>query len=323
MLSEGAHGLSDLFADRRWPRRPYCTDELAAGLRVRSLTQALRRRYIQANPPMLRVWSIHDIDRPGAAVAWEDADLPPPTWATINRENGHAHLVWGLAAPVLVDGLAARQAPIRYLCAIESMMRARLGADPGFGGLITKNPAHPQWRTLRGPVLGYELRELADYLPGIERHLPRRRPETVGLGRNCDTFDHVRRWAYRTIRAYRTAGGLGSWNAWLAACNDRALAHNAEYPTPMDPRECWWIARSVAKWTWRTLTPAGFRRWQAAQGRKGGLAKGQAYAEARAKARQLYREGHPVGAIAATFGVSGRTVRNWLSEPAVENSHIR
>ena len=37
----------DLFDPARWPRRPYCTDDLNAGLRIRS-----------------RVWGLYDIDRP-------------------------------------------------------------------------------------------------------------------------------------------------------------------------------------------------------------------------------------------------------------------
>lgn len=147
----------DLFDASRWPRRPYCTDDLAAGLRIRSLKQALTKPYIQANPPHLRVWSIYDIDRPGGGLAWEAANLPPPAWSSVNRENAHAHLVYGITAPVLVDGLGARDAPLRYLCAVESMMRERLQADPGYSGLITKNPAHPLWRTLRGPRLAYDL----------------------------------------------------------------------------------------------------------------------------------------------------------------------
>ena len=35
----------DLFADiGRWPRRPWCSDDLAYGLRIRSLAQALCAR---------------------------------------------------------------------------------------------------------------------------------------------------------------------------------------------------------------------------------------------------------------------------------------
>jgi hypothetical protein len=307
----------DLFETGRWPRRPYCTDDFADGLHIRSLAAALKRRYIQANPPKLRIWSIHDVDRPGAAMAWYDADLPPPTWIAQNVQNGHAHLVWGLSAPVLVDGLEARRAPLRYLAAIESLMRERLGADPGFGGLITKNPAHPEWRTLRGPVLGYELRDLAEHLPGLERHIPRCRPEQVGLGRNVETFDHVRRWAYRHVRPYREAGGLDAWNAWLAACVHRALERNGEFPVPMDPRECWWIARSVAKWTWRRFdVEASDRRFaerQAHRGRMSGKARLAASEDKRASARLMAAaQGMSTRAIARVLGVDHSTVVRWL-----------
>jgi hypothetical protein len=275
VLTESVPQQQDLFQTSRWPRRPYCTDDLADGLHIRSLASALKRRYVQVNPPRLRVWSIFDVDRPDAAVAWDDADLPPPTWISQNTTNGHAHLVWGLSAPVLVDGLEARRAPLRYLAAIESMMRERLQADAGFGGLVTKNPMHPEWRTLRGPVIGYELRDLAEYLPGLERHIPRRgKPEEVGLGRNCTLFDYLRTWAYRHVRPYREAGGLASWREWLMACNNRALLRNGEFQNPMDPRECWWVARSVAKWTWRRFdVEASDRRFsalQAARGRRSG-----------------------------------------------------
>ena len=212
ILSQGEQ--RDLFEDiGRWPRRPYCSDDLESGLRIRSLAQALTKPYIQANPPHLRVWALFDIDRPLAALAWEDADLPPPTWTAINRQNGHAHSAWGLEVPVLVDGLGARDAPLRYLCAVESLMAERLQADPGFGGLITKNPAHPLWWTLRGPRLAYSLGELAEWLPGLEKHRPKRRaPDQIGLGRNVALFDRVRQWAYRAIRPY-WGTGLQGWNA--------------------------------------------------------------------------------------------------------------
>lgn len=249
----------DLFQPARWPKRPYCADDLAEGLRIRSLERALTKPYIQANPPHLRVWSIHDVDRPGAAVAWEAAGLPPPTWAAVNRENAHAHLVWGLSAPVLVDGLGARDAPMRYLCAVEACMRNKLHADPGYSGLITKNPAHPLWRVLRGPRISYELGELAEWLPDLDRHKPRQgiKPEAVGLGRNVTLFDRTRKWAYRAIRGY-WGGGLEGWNAWLSAVNSRALVYNGDFQNPLDGREVWHLARSVAKWVWRNFTPQAF-----------------------------------------------------------------
>ena len=145
------------FAPARWPRRPYCTDDFEQGVRIRSLKQALNRCYIQANPPHLRVWSIYDIDRPAGGLAWEDANLPPPSWTTVNKTNGHAHLVYGLRVPVLTSSMEARQAPLRYLNAVEAAFRAKLDSDDGYSGLITKNPAHPLWWTICGPELAYEL----------------------------------------------------------------------------------------------------------------------------------------------------------------------
>lgn len=324
-----------LFEPHRWPRRPYCSDDLEAGVRIRSLRQAITKPYIQANPPHLRVWSIHDVDkgyadpdaghlRGSAVLAWEEAGLPPPSWAAVNRQNGHAHLVWGLSAPVLMEGAGVHDAPIRWLCSIESMFREKLGADPGFSGLITKNPAHPLWRTLRGPQLLYELWELADALPDIEKYRPKRgRVEEVGLGRNVALFDHLRKWAYKGIRAY-WGGGLSGWNAWLSQCNTKALVYNGDFLRPLDGREVWHIARSVAKWTWRNFSAEGFSQWQAAQGRRNsaesqaskGRASGQARRAAsedkRASARIMAAAGLSQRAIAQELEVSQVAVCKWL-----------
>lgn len=239
----------DLFDPDRWPRRPYCTDDFADGVRIRSLKQALTKAYIQANPPHLRVWSIYDIDRPGGALAWEDANLPEPSWVTINKQNAHAHIVYGLRAPVLVNSMEARQAPLRYLNALEVAFRILLRGDDGYSGLITKNPAHPLWRTLQGRTLAYDLAELADWVdlskyktdPGVK-------VAEVGLGRNVTVFDFVRLWAYKTVRDYKHV--RGGFVYWQKAVLDRCGARNGDFSKPMDNREIYHIARSIAKWTW-------------------------------------------------------------------------
>ncbi len=240
----------DLFATDRWPRRPYCTDDLEAGLRIRSLKQALTKCYIQANPPHLRVWSLYDIDRPGGALAWEGPNLPPPSWAAVNRENAHAHLAYGLRVPVLTSSMEARQAPLRYLNAVEAAFRAKLQADDGFSGLITKNPAHPLWRTLQGPDLAYELGDLAEWVD-LEHFKPRQgvKVAEIGLGRNVTVFDFVRLWAYKNVREYKNV--RGGFVYWQKAVYDRCMARNGDFTHPMDNREAYHIARSVAKWTWQ------------------------------------------------------------------------
>lgn len=303
----------DLFDDNsRWPRKPYCSDNKTAS-QIRTLRHALTRPYISANPPHLRVWSIYDVDRPAAALAWESGGLPPPAWAAIDRQSTRGHLVWGLTAPVLVDSPDLRQGPLRYLCAVEAAFRVALEADSGYAGLMTKNPAHPLWRVLRGPRTHYELGELADYVD-LPKHLPKRKPDEVGLGRNVTVFDWLRHRAYREIRHYK--GDVRNFIHWQAHLNSRALERNGDLALPLQGNEVWHIAKSVAKWTWRNFdlaaSDARFSALQAHRGRQGGLAKGQANEDKRASARLMAATGLSQRAIAAELDVSVGAINAWL-----------
>lgn len=306
----------DLFHDTtRWPHKPFCSDDKTAA-NIRSLAHAIKRPYIQANPPHLRVWSIFDVDRAGAALAWEDAGLPPPAWSACNVENGHAHLVWGLSAPVLVDSPDLRQQPLRYLCAIEAAFRAKLQADSGYTGLITKNPAFPLWRVLRGPRVCFELGELADYVD-LPKFAPKRKPEEVGLGRNVTLFDAVRHYAYREVKGYKRAQQC-AYVYWQKDIYDQAMNRNGDFMQPLCHREVYHVAKSVAKWTWQKFDIAAsderFSKLQAHRGKLGGLAKGAANEDKRASARLMKAAGQSVVVIANQLGVHRDTVYSWLSE---------
>jgi hypothetical protein len=302
----------DLFSEQsRWPKKPYCTDDLEAGLRIRSLKHAITKQYIQANPPHLRVWSIYDIDRPAGGLAWEDANLPPPAWASVNKENGHAHLVYGLTAPVLTNSMEARQAPLRYLNAIEMAFREVLKADQGYSGLITKNPQHPIWWTLRGPNLSYELGYLAEFV-NLDQFKSRQgvKVAEVGLGRNVTVFDFVRLWAYKNVRQY--FGQKGGYVIWQKSVYDRCMARNFDFAKPMDSREIYHIAKSVANWTWTKFDLAEsdkkFSQLQAHRGKQGGIASGAsrlaASEDRRASAVLMRAKGMTYKAIAAELNVS-------------------
>jgi hypothetical protein len=313
MLALADGGQLSLLTDRL-PRRPYCSDDLQYGVRIRSLKAALKMPYLQVNPPHLRMWMLFDVDREGAAIAWEDANLPVPAWAAVNRMNGHAHLAYGLSAPVLVAENARRE-PIRFLQGIEGAYRVALQADPGYSGLITKNPQHPLWRVLYGDARLWELGELAEY-GNVERYILRyaKKPEEVGLGRSCITFEFLRQWAYRNIRA---AKARGNYVMWQADCNNRGLIRNADFAFPLGGREVWHIAKSVAMWTWRRFdieaSDRRFHERQAYLGARGGRAKGAANEEKRASARLMRAAGHSLRQIAEVLGVGKSTVSDWVS----------
>lgn len=242
----------DLFLQERTPRFPYCTDDLQDGIRPRCYSHAIKRRYIQVNPPHLRVFLLFDIDRSGGAIAWEDAGLPMPAWAAVNRENKHAHLAYALSAPVLTSDFKGRQAPLRYLAAIEAAMKAKLGGDSGFSSLITKNPIHPHWETLRGvpdAITGYDLPYFDEFvdIAKFRPYVGRTNLHAEGLGRNCTVFNLASQWAYRKIREYKAEAGIRAWNeAVLTRCS----IINGDFPEPMIHNETKAIARSISKWVW-------------------------------------------------------------------------
>ena len=214
-----------------------------------------------------------------------------------------------------------RQAPLRYLCAVEAAFRARLQADQGYSGLITKNPVHPLWKTLRGPQLGYALGELAGWVD-LPKHIPKRKAEEVGLGRNVTVFDWLRHYAYRKIRHYKL--DVRNFIQWQSHLNGKALERNGDFIYPLDGREVWHIAKSVSKWVWHKFdleaSDARFSALQAQRGRHGGLKGGAvrsaSYEEQRADARLMRARGMTQAAIALELGVSERSVRSWLNGAA-------
>jgi hypothetical protein len=313
----------EMLLSERTPARPYTsTDPKQHGIWHASRKAALGAPYVQVNPTKLKYWLVFDVDRSGAGLAWEDANLPAPAWAAINKENGHAHLAWGLSVPVS-SGDASRGAPLRYLCALEAAYRDKLRADVSYSGVITKNPLHPLWRTLRGTGHLYEMAELAEYVD-LERFRLKRgkQLEPVGLGRNCILFDYLRTWAYTAVRRHRASR---IYTLWEVECLSKSLERNGLFSAPFSPlheQECLHVAKSVAKWTWKRDAGAlsRFTARQTSKGKKGGQASGRvrfaANEEKRSSARLMRSTGMSIRDIASALGVGKSTVSDWVSGEA-------
>lgn len=289
---------------QRLPQKPYHTDVLGEGLRIRDVQRALSARYIQPNQPHRRYWLVYDVDRSGAVLDWYDRGAPPPTIVAQNPDNGHAHLIYGLDVPVRTAP-DAKSAPLRYAAAVDCALRALLDADPGYAGLICKNPLHPHWRVTEWESRLYELGDLDSWLDLNPYSDRRKRLPDYGLGRNCTLFEKLRQWAYKAIRQ-----GWPDADRWYEAVLVRARAYN-DFDAPLPDSEVKATARSVAKWTHRNLSGSGFSQWQAAQGRKGGAAKGAAYSEKRAQALLLLDSGAKRYEVAEQLNVSLKTITNW------------
>lgn len=183
----------ELFRERL-PAKPYHTDDLRAGLQVRSAERAALARYIQPNGPTHKYWLVYDIDRPGAAMDWSDRNCPPPSITAMNPANGHAHLIYGLKTPVRTAP-GAKSDPLRYAGAIDSTLQQALGADPQYSGLICKNPLHPHWVVAAWEPRLYTLNDLDSWLDLSAAKDRRKRLPAYGLGRNCNLFEQLSQWS--------------------------------------------------------------------------------------------------------------------------------
>lgn len=286
----------------RIPRKPYCCDEFVSNA-PRCLNHALKKRYIQLNPPGWYSFIIVDCDYSDAGNSWKNAWLPAPTWIVVNPENGHAHLVWAILKPVWAG--SDNQKPARYFDAVQEGFRKVLRGDEGFAGLLTKNPIHPDWSTISES--GFATYELANLAKHVKPERPKKKRDGALIGRNCLVFDELRYWAYSAVKRFDDPLNF------LMAVQTHAEKFNAALANPMTSREALHIARSVSKWVWQHLrNNKDFVECQKERGRLGGKAKGEANTEKRSKAIQMNQEGLSARKIAAALGVGKSSVCRWL-----------
>ena len=290
-------GYAQHFADSL-PAKPYCTNDYAWGLRIRQADTAKRMRYVQANSPWAMRWLIFDVDSVWGIFSAEDANLPRPFSITANPNNGRCHLIYGLETPVMMGG-RDRPGPQRYGVAVEAAYAEALGADPCYSGLMTKNPLHPHWRVEASGEL-YDLGYLAEF---VSLGKPRRVMDSVmGIGRNCDTFDLLRRYAYTAIRRW---WGTGDYAGWMTHLQDRAqILSQGQHSDPLGRGECQQIGRSVARWTWCHTTRAGFIESQRRKGKASGRARRKRNAARDARIVALRESGESLRRIASHCGIS-------------------
>lgn len=251
---------------------PYCCNGDYKDNRPRPKQDALKLQLIQPNRERLTSYLVFDVDTVLAALAWEDAGLPPPLFTTTNRANGHAHICYALSVPFSTSALS-KLSVLKYVAAIQEAYRFKLGADLGYSGLLTKNPFNPTWLTCWWTYHAYSLDELADYV-----NLPKKpklkevAQDCAGLGRNCYLFENVRAWSYSAIRQYWRPDYQDDW---LNAVMSHAELLNNAFPLPLRSNEVRAIAKSIAKWTYAHFTPSKFREIQSARGKIGGKIGGK------------------------------------------------
>lgn len=298
------------------PFKPYCTDLLDAGLVIRSKKIALVKKYIQHNQPTQVRWLVFDCDYAGALEHIGQQQLPAPNICAVNPRNGHSHLFYGLETPVCTTE-NGRKKPIALLAKIEHVLCESLNADPGYVGLISKNPLKIDvWDVRQVNPVSYELADFLEYL-----ELPAKLPKkglVQGLGRNVTLFETARQWAYRSVLSYRLTGSRAQFaEAVLSQCQ----VINIGFPSPLGFSEVKATAKSIAKWTWDKYTAKWsdeeFAAKQAERGRLGAIQSAKVRAAAsedkRASARLMRLDSMSFRAIATELNVSVGVVHKWCA----------
>ena len=187
---------------------------------------------------------------------WNLADLPPPNW-NVKSPSGGAHVTWAFAKPVHRYP-EARRAPLDFAARVSEFYASTVKADPGYSHTLSYNPCHADANTTWGRFEPYTLDDLATVVPAHWR-----RPEVsqTGIGRNCDLFRSLMRYA----------GRLANRTADLEAEAGRI---NAEFPNPLPYSEVRATARSVegcrSRWTRHGWHDPRWLKRQAARGRASG-----------------------------------------------------
>lgn len=255
----------ETFLDRL-PRNPMATDDFTSGVWRRPRCEAVQKNYIEINPVGRLNCLAFDIDYDDSFECWENAKVPAPNVFVQNRNNGRAHLGYFLHTPVGVAGMSSA-APIKFAADIQHGMTKRLGADRGYINRFIKNPLNPKWRSSWMAVYPYELNELRGFLSDEDVWRPHKAELVGGLGRNCDLFDRVRKWAYGDVRKFKSSRQTA--DQWLAAVVHVATQCNMDFAPPLDTAEVQGVAKSIARYTWAKFSDEEFRVSQAIKGRRG------------------------------------------------------
>lgn len=293
--------------------RPYAArgDRIA---RRMAPAAAWERPFIQVNPEHQIAVDLHDCDNPLTLGRFFDG--PAPSWTVTNARTRHAHVSYVLTDPVARhDG--ARLKPWAFYCDVHAGLTVRLGGDPAYAGLLTRNPLAPGdgCYTTWGRLAAYSLAELRDWCPET---LPDR--TVTAEGRNCELFSwavsHAHRPAQaRALQGDREGARASWWRDLVATENVRRFGANA---LPMI--EVRSIAASSAGYAVRQYSEAAFSDRQRLRGLRSGRARRD-----RNQARDVgivvaHRHGQGTSELAERAGVSQRHVRRIIAAARAERT---
>lgn len=236
---------------KQLPQLALCSNNLKKyGLIEKRKGFAVQHKFIQYNHRNLITCLAFDIDE-NAYETLEDTNAKPNLAVFNSKHRDRAHFIYLLKNPVS-RGENSRQKPLQFLNALKMSMTATLNADPCFTHFIIKTPGHPAHLTYQIHNNTWDLNHLSDFFDLSKRpEKPKIEPNENGQfeinGRNDNTFDKLRRIAYRYVQRYKNDNDDRAFREFLYS---EAKRINTEYADPLPGREIETITNSVCSWTW-------------------------------------------------------------------------
>ena len=242
--------------------------------------------------------------------AVDKAEILSPNWTVTRKGSGGTHVVWNLERPVH-RGEAARKGPLAALARVSEFYADTLRADSGYVGVLSHNPmskAHgPGFVTNWLHKDAYSLPQLGEVIPLGWRRPARSR---TGVGRNCDLFQSLIRWA---------GCSENRENDCLAA----AHVINQSFDIPLPHAEVASTARSVhgyrARWISRGayFTQEQRSLWGSMRGIKSGAARRKLTHERDKAIIQAVSDGRSLRAVGREYGLTVGGV-HWILSRGVQ-----
>ena len=259
-----------------------------------------------------RTLTTRRVSRGGAAIrplpraGWSLTHAPRPPHAALGAFT--VCMPWKL--PVARHN-AAHTVPLSYLAHVADRLAHHLGADPGYTGLITRNPINPgpECFTHWGRMFPYTIGELDKLLP--KGKPPSRR--FTGIGRNCDLFKSMVSEVFRP----RWASILGA-QGWSEAWLDHVRGQNVamfESEGLLPDSECRSIAKSCHRYWTLQYDPERFSNIQRSRmGKRWHRDYAYDFDRQAADVRELKDWGLKQVTIGAVVGLSQARVSQMLSQ---------
>lgn len=304
---------STQFLANYFPTKPFATDKLSNGISRNSRNNALTKQFIETNTSSHRNLMVIDFDNDDAmniikSMVFDDEIIPCPAFVTVNPFTGHAHVGY------FIDGFAVTNKQKYLLEVLRRKLTIMIGGDPYYTGMIMRNPESPNNSKEYFQVHNYTFAELLEWTASVNIEgsvFDSKELTEQGTGRNTNTFNKARKWAYK---AYYDALKAGSERYFpevlLSYVHELNETQNS---TPLPLSEVRSIVRSVLQFLKKRFSlekynekmeMARAKSLEVRQSKSGGSAK-----EKYDTILEMTQQGHSIKLACETMGYNYGSVR--------------